>query len=65
MGLKPNKPVNEAGIRIDPPPSAPIAAVANPAETVAAAPPLDPPGVIEVSHGFLASSPNLFSVVAD
>jgi len=37
----PNRPVNAAGMRIEPPPSAPTAMVASPAATEAAAPPLD------------------------
>ena len=44
-GLIPNRPQQEAGMRIEPPPSLPWAAGARPAATAAAAPPLDPPGV--------------------
>src|SRR6185436_8334627 len=43
--LKPKIPANEAGIRIDPPPSVPTCNGPRPAATAAEAPPLDPPGV--------------------
>ena len=39
-------------MRIEPPPSLAWAIGTRPAETAAAAPPLDPPGVSSVSHGF-------------
>jgi hypothetical protein len=45
-----DKPVWQAGRRIDPPPSA-NAAGTKPAATLAAAPPLEPPGVRSVFHG--------------
>ena len=48
--LEPTRPVNAAGMRIQPPPSAPRAAVTISAATDAAAPPLDPPGVRSVSR---------------
>src|SRR5262245_9029905 len=51
-GLIPNSPQHDAGMRIEPPPSLPCAAGASPAATAAAPPPLDPPGVPDVSHGF-------------
>src|ERR1700676_5309767 len=44
-GFRPTRPVCEAGRRIDPPPSVPIAIGPIPAETAATAPPLEPPGV--------------------
>ena len=44
-GLRPTRPVQAAGIRIDPAPSDPSAAGMSPAATAAAAPPLEPPGV--------------------
>src|SRR6266536_3421275 len=50
-GLRPNSPQHEDGIRIDPPPSLPCAAGAIPTATATAAPPLEPPGVSDVSHG--------------
>lgn len=45
VGLNPTMPQNDAGIRIDPPPSVPTDRVLNPAPTAAALPPLDPPDV--------------------
>ena len=65
MGLKPSNPVNDAGMRIDPPPSAASATLASPAATETAAPPLEPPSVRVVSHGLLASGPRRLSLVAD
>ena len=50
-GLIPNSPQHDAGIRIEPPPSLPCDAGASPAATAAAAPPLEPPDVREVSQG--------------
>ena len=50
-GLSPTKPLHDAGILIDPPPSLAWAIGTMPAATAAAAPPLDPPGVRSVSHG--------------
>ena len=44
-GLIPTRPVHAAGIRTDPAPSEPTAALTSPAATAAAAPPEDPPGV--------------------
>ena len=51
-GLSPNRPQSAAGIRIEPPPSDAVAPAQRPAAVAAAEPPLDPPGVREVSHGF-------------
>ena len=56
-GLRPTSPQQEAGIRIEPPPSLPCATGTIPAATAAAAPPLEPPGVRSVSHG-LRVGPN-------
>src|SRR5215467_12746941 len=42
-----------AGIRSEPPRSLPSSRAQNPAATAAAAPPEDPPGVREASHGLL------------
>jgi hypothetical protein len=44
-GFSPISPVQAAGIRIDPPPSAPSAIGTIPAATAAAEPPLEPPTV--------------------
>src|SRR6184192_245773 len=63
-GLMPKSPQHEAGIRIEPPPSLPCAAGASPAATAAAAPPLEPPGVREVSHGLRQSPFSSDSVIA-
>jgi hypothetical protein len=50
--LRPTRPQHAAGIRIDPPPSVATPAPTMPAATAAPEPPLDPPGVRVVSHGF-------------
>src|SRR5262249_23606812 len=50
-GFNPNSPQQDAGIRIEPPPSEPCAIENTPAATAAAAPPDDPPGVLVTSHG--------------
>src|SRR5688572_28805547 len=47
----PNRPVNEHGMRIEPPPSVPTARGPMPAATAAAAPPEEPPGVLAVFQG--------------
>ncbi len=52
-GFSPINPQNEAGILIEPPPSLAPAKGTIPAETAAAAPPLDPPGVHSRFRGFL------------
>src|SRR3954469_12603117 len=44
VGLMPTIPTKEAGGRMDPPVSVPVAAMAQRAATAAAEPPLDPPG---------------------
>ena len=49
----PYVPVKLAGILIEPPPSDPVAMVHIPEIRAAAAPPLDPPDVFEISQGFL------------
>ena len=51
-GLSPNSPQHDAGMRIEPPPSVACAAGTSPAARAAAAPPLEPPGVSSVFHGF-------------
>jgi hypothetical protein len=52
-------PQNDAGMRIDPPMSEPVASVAEPAASAAADPPLDPPGEYAVFHG-LRVTPHSF-----
>src|ERR1700752_5097789 len=51
LGLSPTRPQQDAGMRIDPPPSLAWTKGTIPDATAAAAPPLDPPGVRVVSHG--------------
>ena len=45
VAFSPTTPVQDAGQRIEPPPSVPIASGAMPAASAALAPPLEPPGV--------------------
>src|SRR5699024_3220557 len=52
VGLSPNKPVKEAGMRMEPPPSLAPAIGTIPDAMAAAEPPLDPPGEQSVFHGF-------------
>src|SRR5690606_40878863 len=56
LGLKPNTPQQEAGIRIEPPPSLPGASGSRRAATAAAAPPLDPPAFRSGSVGLRAGT---------
>src|SRR5579862_7211833 len=63
-GLRPKRPQQEAGIRIEPPPSLPCATGQSPAAVAAAAPPLEPPGVRAVSHGFRQTPLSSDSVIA-
>ena len=51
VGRTPTIPVSAAGCRIEPPVSEPTASGASKAETAAADPPEDPPGVRVRSHG--------------
>src|SRR5690349_17867154 len=64
LGLSPNKPQCEAGIRIEPPPSLACAAGIMPAATAAAAPPDEPPLLCSRFHGLRVMPHNLDSVVA-
>src|SRR5690349_14036625 len=50
-GITPTRPQHTTGIRIEPPPSEPVATGTSPAATAAAEPPEEPPGVRLVSHG--------------
>src|SRR5262245_28353492 len=61
-GLCPKIPANEAGMRIEPPPSVPMAIGARPAATAAEAPPLDPPGVRSGRHGFCVAPKSMLWV---
>src|SRR5262245_53896564 len=51
VGLSPTTPVSDAGQRIEPPVSVPIAARHSPAARAAAEPPLDPPALRSRSQG--------------
>jgi hypothetical protein len=51
VGLSPTRPLHDAGIRIEPPPSLPWAMGAMPAATAAPAPLEEPPEVCPGSHG--------------
>src|SRR5437868_15240218 len=55
-------PQRAAGWRIDPPVSEPSASGAMPAATATADPPLDPPGMRSVAHGFRAGPNAEFSL---
>src|SRR4030042_972828 len=57
VGFKPKSPQHEAGIRMEPPPSLPWAIGTKRADTAAAEPPLEPPGVRWISQG-LRLGPN-------
>src|SRR5256714_9188395 len=63
-GLRPTSPQQDAGMRIDPPPSLPCATGQRPAASAAPAPPLEPPGVRSVSHGLRQSPFSSDSVIA-
>ena len=63
LGLSPTRPQQDAGMRIDPPPSLAWAKGTIPDATAAAAPPLDPPGVRVVSHGLWVAPHATGSVV--
>ena len=54
-GLSPKSPHIADGMRIDPPPSPPIATGTMPEATAAAVPPLEPPGLRVGSHGLRVS----------
>src|SRR3954454_13048683 len=55
VGFSPTSPQNEAGLRIDPPPSPPVAIGTTPAATAAADPPLEPAVLISRFQGFLVA----------
>ena len=55
-------PHQAAGLRIEPPPSVPMASGARPAATAAPAPPEEPPGVWLVLHGFRVTPKSRLSV---
>src|SRR5450631_3666314 len=64
VGFKPTRPQAAAGSRIDPPPSLPCAIATIPEATAAHDPPLDPAGVLFVSHGLRVGPHASGSVVA-
>ena len=51
VAFRPTSPVKPAGMRIEPPPSPPVAIGSRPPATTAAEPPDDPPGVRPCCHG--------------
>src|SRR5215469_10053001 len=63
-GLNPTTPQNAAGILTEPAPSVPSAAVHSPADTAAAAPPLEPPADLSPAQGFLVGPATLLTVLA-
>src|SRR6266536_2842497 len=63
-GLYPTTPQNAAGIRIEPAPSVPSAAAHSPADTAAAAPPLEPPAESSRAQGFRVGPATLLTVLA-
>lgn len=62
VGLSPTRPLHDAGMRIDPPPSSACAIGAIPAATAAPAPLDDPPGARSGSHGLREMPRASFSV---
>ena len=62
MDFNPNSPVKPAGMRIDPPPSPPVAIGTRPPATAAADPPEEPPGVRPGSHGLRVTPCSLVDV---
>src|SRR4051794_12640889 len=62
-GLNPASPHTADGMRIDPPPSDPVASGTMPAATAAALPPDEPPADLDGSHG-LRVDPNSGLVVS-
>ena len=61
--LMPLKPHKAAGIRIEPPPSLPVAKGTMPAASAAEDPPEEPPGVRVKSQGFLVTPNGTLSVL--
>jgi hypothetical protein len=52
VGFSPTSPQKAAGVRIEPPPSVPVASGAMPAASAAPDPPEEPPGDHAGAHGF-------------
>src|SRR5262245_18551764 len=61
-GLCPESPFTEHGIRIDPPPSDPVASGTRPPATAAAEPPDDPPAERAADHGLTVAPKISFTV---
>src|SRR5699024_10727130 len=61
-GLKPDSPQADAGMRMEPPPSEPVASGTRPAASAAALPPEEPPGEYAVCHGLNVAPNSGFSV---
>jgi len=53
LGFIPERPQQAEGIRMEPPPSEPVASGTMPAARAAADPPDDPPGPLDGSNGFM------------
>jgi hypothetical protein len=51
VGFRPGRPQKPDGMRMEPPPSVPSASGTMPVPSAAALPPLEPPAVLDVSHG--------------
>ncbi len=62
VGFSPTSPQQDAGIRIEPPPSDPWATGTSPAATAAPAPPDEPPAIRVGSHGVTAGAATAGSV---
>ncbi len=62
VGFSPTRPQKAAGIRIDPPPSVPVASGARPAASAAPLPPLEPPGDHSMAQGLPVSPKSRFEV---
>ena len=63
-GLKPVRPVADAGMRIEPPPSDPVASGTSPAASAAADPPDEPPAERSSDHGLWVAPNTSFTVSA-
>ena len=64
LGFRPKMPVKPAGMRIEPPPSVPTCRAPMPSAQATAAPPLEPPGVLAMSHGLRVMPVSALSVTA-
>src|SRR5690606_12021132 len=65
VGLRPNRPQQAAGMRMEPPPSVACAIGSRPAATAAAEPPLEPPGERLGFHGLCVGPNSAGSVAAE